>query len=115
MGIRVCGVFSSAVALAVIVAGLPAAFGQTTLVNETFDSYASDADMRAVWVPTSGNGAAAAAFSEDVNGILTSDAVLFPGIEGQALDHVGSLASSPGMVNQYGGIIDQANGFQPAF
>ena len=37
MGIRVCGVFSSAVALAVIVAGLPAAFGQTTLVNETFD------------------------------------------------------------------------------
>ena len=115
MGIRVCGVFSSAVALAVIVAGLPAAFGQTTLVNETFDSYASDADMRAVWVPTSGNGAAAAAANEDVNGILTSDAVLFPGIEGQALDHVGSLASNPGMVNQYGGIIDQANGFQPAF
>ena len=115
MGIRVYGVVSSTFGLAVIVAGLPAAFGQTTLVNETFDSYASDADMRAVWVPTSGNGAAAAAANEDVNGILTSDAVLFPGIEGQALDHVGSLASNPGMVNQYGGIIDQANGFQPAF
>ena len=37
MGIRVYGVVSSTFGLAVIVAGLPAAFGQTTLVNETFD------------------------------------------------------------------------------
>ena len=100
------------VALAAVLVG-PAAFGQV-VVNETFDSYATDAEMLAVWVPTLGNGSALADFSEEFNGILTNDDTLFPGVEGQALDHVGALVST-GMVNQYGGVIDQATGLEPAF
>ena len=113
MNVRLRGM--CAVAIGMAVSGANFASGQITIVNETFESYASDAEMRAVWVPTVGNGTAAAAFNEEVNGILSSDATLFPGIQGQALDHVGALAGTPGMVNQFGGVINQAGGLQPAF
>ncbi|MFM1902245.1 MAG: hypothetical protein RLZZ440_145, partial [Planctomycetota bacterium] len=106
---RLCG------AAVVVMAAFSSASGQTVLVNENFDGYASDTDMRAVWVPTVGNGTLPANFVDETSGILTNDATLFPGIEGQALDHIGSTASTPGMVNQYGGVIDQLGGFQPAF
>jgi autotransporter-associated beta strand protein len=106
---RLCG------AAVVIMAAFSSATGQTVLVNENFDGYASDTDMRAVWVPTVGNGSLPANFVDETSGILTNDATLFPGIEGQAVDHIGATASSPGMVNQYGGVIDQFNGLQPAF
>ena len=109
------GFFSVAVAAAISAAGIPTAFGQVTIVSETFDGYSSDAEMRTVWVPTVGNGTAVANFVDDASSILTTDDVLFPGIQGQALDHIGAIASSPGMVNQYGGVIDQLNGLQPGF
>lgn len=104
-----------AAAAIVCFAGWTSASGQIVLVTETFDNYTSDVEMRATWVPTVGNGTLPSTFVDATSGILTNDATLFPGIEGQALDHVGSTASTPGMVNQYGGVIDQFNGLQPAF
>ncbi len=105
----------AAAAAVVCLAGWTSASGQLVLVNETFDTYTSDVEMRATWVPTVGNGTLPSTFFDETSGILTNDAVLFPGIQGQALDHVGSSNSTPGMVNQFGGVIDQFNGLQPAF
>ncbi|QDU90030.1 hypothetical protein Pla175_34290 [Pirellulimonas nuda] len=65
----------------------PAA-ADTTLVSETFDGFADNTALYSVWEPRNGTGTAAPANSDD--GILTSDSSLFPGIEGNAVDHVGN-------------------------
>lgn len=98
--------------------GAPA-WADTTIVSDNFESYADTAAFQAAWVPTIGNGTAAANAADVLGGILTSDPLSnpanFPGVEGVAVDHVGATASSPGMVNQYGGIINQPLGQNPAF
>jgi hypothetical protein len=77
-----------------VAAGLvPHAFGDVTVVDEKFDSYADDAALISVWVPRIGSGVDPAPTTDA--GILTTDATLFPGIQGKAVDHVG------GAINQY--------------
>jgi len=87
---------------------------QTIIVNETFDQYADDAALLAQWVPTTGGGTEAIAPGTGTyfNGVLTNDDILFPGIQGKAVDY---LPTSGGSVMQYGGVIDQLNGLNPAF
>jgi hypothetical protein len=69
------------------------AFGDTVIVDENFDQYAGDAELIAVWVPRDGSGNNPAAVTDA--GILTTDDTLFPGVQGKAVDHIGSA------VNQY--------------
>lgn len=80
-----------------------AALADTVIVNETFDGYADDNAFRAVWVPRAGNGGEISQLQPLDSGILTVDATTFPGIQGQAIDHLGALVTSPSstMVNQY--------------
>lgn len=82
----------------------------TDIVVENFDSYADTAAMLAVWGETIGNGTAAANPADQNSGILTEDTATFPLLQGKALDHIGATASTPGMVNQWGGVINQQNG-----
>jgi hypothetical protein len=88
-------------ALLVVSLTVSALYGDTTIVNEAFDGYADDSAFQAVWVPTVGNGSAPANPADVTSGILTTDAGLFPGIQGKAVDHIGATSSVPGMVNQY--------------
>ena len=100
-----------------LVAGLFAApaLADTTIVNENFDGYADDAAFQSVWGPTTGLGTAAALPADVSSGILTTDATTFPNIQGKAVDHIGASASTPGMVNQFGGVIDQTTAVEPDF
>ena len=79
----------------------------TVIVDENFNSYATDGDFLNAWGATIGNGTAAAPTLDA--GIITTNATTFPGIQGTAIDHIG------GAVNQYGGIINQPLGDDPAF
>lgn len=90
-------------------------WADTVIVNETFDNYADDAAFTAAWVPTIGNGSAPANAGDATSAILTTDTTTFPGLLGKAADHIGATASSPGMVNQWGGVINQGNGQNPVF
>jgi hypothetical protein len=90
-------------------------WADTVVVNETFDSYANDDAFRAAWVPTVGNGSLAANAGDVTSGIVTTDTTLFPGLQGKGIDHIGATASTPGMVNQWGGVINQGNGQNPVF
>lgn len=54
-------------------------YANTTLVDDDFESYATDNDLYSLWVPPNGND----------DGILTSDDTLFPEIQGQGVDHLG--------------------------
>jgi hypothetical protein len=85
------------------------------IVVDDFESYANSADFQAAWGETTGLGTATALPGDHNSGILTDNAVLFPGIQGKAVDHIGSVASTPGMVNQWGGPIDQTSGVNPKF
>jgi hypothetical protein len=77
---------------------------QTVVVQDNFDQYANDAAFQAAWVPTVGNGNELAIAGDVNSAILTTDNDLFPGIQGKAVDHIGATASTPGMVNQFGGL-----------
>lgn len=66
---------------------IASAQADTTIVDDNFDSYANDAALYAVWEPRNGGGGGAPAMPDD--GILSSDDVLFPGIQGNAVDHIG--------------------------
>ena len=88
-------------------------FADTVIVNENFDSYADDAAWQAVWGETTGLGTAPALASDHNSGIIVTDTV--PDIQGKAIDHLGALAGAPGMVNQFGGVIDQTSGQNPDF
>lgn len=105
-------VTAAAITLALI-PGIAAA--DTTIVDDNFDGYASNADFLNVWGETIGNGSAPAGAGDADSGVITSDATIFPGIQGQAVDHLGAASSFPGMVNQYGGVINQGAGMNPAF
>jgi len=73
------------------------ALADTTIVDDNFDSYASDAALYAAWEPRNGSGSAAPNNPDD--GILTSeilDPERYPGVQGQAVDHVGSADGFPG-------------------
>jgi MYXO-CTERM domain-containing protein len=102
---------------ALLVTAAPA-FADTTIVDENFDGYADSAAFQAVWVPTIGNGTAAANAADVSAGLLSNDPLVtfvYPDIQGLAVDHIGSTASAPGMVNQFGGIVNQDLGEQPDF
>lgn len=103
-----CFSFLSAVLIAPVIA-------DTDVVVDDFESYADDAAFQAAWGPTTGLGTAAALPADVTSGILTTDSVVFPGIAGKAIDHIGASASTPGMVNQWGGIIDQTTNVNPVF
>ena len=75
--------------LFVVAIGAPAA-ADTTIVDENFDSYADDSEFWAVWPSSNGSN----------DGILSTDSGLYPGIQGQAVDHIG------GSVNEYIGPLD---------
>ena len=96
-----------------------AASAQTVIVQDNFDQYADTAAFLQQWVPTTGLGTADALPADLQAGILTSDPLSnvanFPGVEGVAVDHIGATATTPGMVNQWGGVIDQTSGKNPAF
>lgn len=66
---------------------LPIAQADTTIVDDDFESYNDDTALQAVWQPRIGSGAAPPFNLDD--GILTTDDTLFPGIEGQGVDHLG--------------------------
>lgn len=66
---------------------LPIAQADTTIVDDDFESYNNDTELQAVWQPRIGSGSAPPFNLDD--GILTSDDTLFPGIEGQGVDHLG--------------------------
>jgi hypothetical protein len=111
-----------ALALALALTLMAPASADTTIVNENFESYADQTALKATWVPTIGNGSAAAGAADVDDGYLIApssvpvvDPANYPGIQGQAVDHIGATASSPGEVNQYGGIINQPLGNNPAF
>ena len=91
-----------------------AASAQTVIVQDNFDQYADTAAFLQQWVPTTGLGTADALPADLQAGILTSDPLSnvanFPGVEGVAVDHIGATATTPGMVNQWGGVIDQTSG-----
>jgi hypothetical protein len=91
---------------AALLAATPA-IADTVIVEDNFDSYATDADFLNVWGPTIGNGSAVAPTLD--GGIITTNTTTFPGLQGKAIDHVG------GSVNQYGGVINQPAGEAPAF
>lgn len=91
------------------------AMAETVIVNETFDGYADDAAFQAAWTPTIGNGTALANPADVNSGILTTDTIAFPGLQGKGVDHIGATASTPGMVNQWGGVVNQLNGENEAF
>lgn len=76
---------------------------QTVIVDENFDSYANDDEFLAVWQPTVGNGNTVLdpAEIDYLSAILTNDSATYPGLQGQAADHIGATSSNPGMVNQY--------------
>ena len=103
--------FSLAAAMAVLTVAT-AAWADTTIVDDNFDGYTDTADFQNTWVPTQGNGGAPADAANLDAGILTSDPFsdpnLFPGLQGQAVDHIGALAGTF-MVNQYGGVISESN------
>lgn len=92
-------------------------FADTVIVNENFDSYADDAAFLAVWGATTGLGTAAALPADTSSGVLVPG--LFgsgpAGLQGKGVDHLGASASTPGMVNQYGGVIDQTSAQNPDF
>jgi hypothetical protein len=98
----------------------------TTIVSDNFDGYADTNAFLQTWAPVGGNGTFAIDPSDTANyqaGILTSDPLSnpanFPGVQGQAVDHIGSAASptatTPGEDNQYGGPINQSLGQNPLF
>lgn len=81
----------------------------TVIVDDNFESYADQAAFKATWMPTVGNGGALANAADEDAGYLVgcptcapiTDPVNYPGIQGQAVDHIGATASTPGQVNQY--------------
>ena len=91
------------------------------IVQDNFDQYANTAAFLQQWVPTIGNGSALLPESDPsyLAGVLTSDPFSnpanFPGVQGQAVDHVGSLPTPSTMVNQRGGAINQGAAMNPAF
>ncbi len=97
--------FGFALSLAVLAA--TPAIADTVIVEDNFDSYATDAEFLAVWGATNGTGTAVAAALD--GGIITTNPTTFPGIQGTAIDHIG------GSVNQYGGVINQVAGQAPSF
>jgi hypothetical protein len=80
-------------ALLVVGALAPIVCGETVIVDENFDGYVDNAALIARWVPRDGSGNNPAAVTDA--GILTTDGTAFPGIQGQAVDHIGSA------INQY--------------
>ncbi|MBX3426106.1 MAG: PEP-CTERM sorting domain-containing protein [Pirellulales bacterium] len=102
----------AALAAVIALAGQAAA---QIIVDENFDGYADNDAFRAVWVPTVGNGTAAADPANNDAGVL-DDGTLNPGVvtSGKVVDHIGVFAGGT-MVNQYGGVINQGLGLNPAF
>ncbi len=89
------------------------ATAQTIIVNEDFNGYADQDAFKQTWVPTAGNGNAVNADPGDNDaGYLIgcptcspiTDPANYPGIQGQAIDHIGALATANPMVNQFGGL-----------
>lgn len=76
---------------------------ETILVDDGFEGYPDTAAFLNVWVPSTGSGGGPANPEDHEAGILSSDASRYPGIQGNAVDHVGAMTSNPGMVNQFGG------------
>jgi hypothetical protein len=109
MASRITAAFACALLLAAPVAA------QTIIVQDNFDSYPSDTEFLAQWVPTTGLGTAPAEGADLNSAIITADDTTFPGIQGKAVDHIGATASTPGMVNQWGGVIDQTSAQNPDF
>lgn len=101
--------------------GSSAAAQSQVIVQDNFDQYADTAAFLQKWVPTTGLGTAALDVSDGnyLAGVLTTDPFSnpanFPGVQGQAVDHVGATASTPGQVNQWGGVIDQTSAQEPDF
>ena len=104
---KLCTGFAAGLIMASLLA--PTAWGQTVIVNDGFESYADQAAFKATWVPTVGNGSAAANPADVDSGYLIgcascapiTDPANYPGIQGQAADHIGATASIPGQVNQW--------------
>ena len=112
--------YGLALTMALMLAGTAAA-QSTVIVQDNFDQYANTGEFLQQWVPTTGLGTAAIDPGDTLNytaGVLTSDPITspanFPGVQGLAVDHVGAAATTPGMVNQWGGVIDHL-GNDPAF
>jgi hypothetical protein len=68
---------------------------QITIYEDDFESYPSDFDLYLTWEPATGGGVVPPAPEVADAGILTSDEEMFPGIEGEAVAHVG------GAINQW--------------
>jgi hypothetical protein len=85
-------------------------YGQTVIVDDRFESYANQTAFKAVWSPVAGNGNDPLPDPLDENdGYLigcpscssVTDPLHYPGIEGQAVDHIGAFNSARTMVNQW--------------
>ena len=74
-------------ALLIATSVFASANADTVIVDDNFESYANDGALEAVWQPRIGSGAVPPLFPGD--GILTTDDTLFPGIDGQGVDHLG--------------------------
>jgi hypothetical protein len=116
-----------AVSLALVAFTTVTAHGQTTIINETFDSYADQESYRAVWVPTNSSGTALQEDPAEIDRsrIIDNDTIP-PGtnitdIQGRAAAHLGAIASPAtpgppfGMNNQWGGPVNQVTGNTPDF
>jgi hypothetical protein len=66
-----------------------------TVVEDDFNVYSDDFDLWLKWEPATGGGVVPPPLEVQDAGILTTDAAMFPGIEGKAVAHVG------GAVNQW--------------
>ena len=96
-------IFLTTLLLALTASSVQAAM---TIVDDDFESYADDNALYMEWEPRNGIGDGPPTFLTD--GILTSDDTLFPGLEGQGVDHVG------GSVMQHTGLTPDAPIFPSA-
>jgi hypothetical protein len=105
--------FGLALTMTLLLVGSAAAQTQV-IVNENFDSYADTIAFQAAWGPSNGLGTVALGSGDPnyLGGVTTNDplyASAIPDVQGNAVDHVGS------MVNQWGGAFDPVLGQTPDF
>ncbi len=74
--------------LSLVALTVSAAQAQFSNIGDDFESYGTDNDLYSVWEPRDGPGNGAPVLGDD--GALTTDAELYPRIQGQGVDHFGS-------------------------
>jgi hypothetical protein len=75
-----------------VLAGVPSAYCDTTIVNDNFESYADQAAMLAAWPSTAAG---------NVTTALVTDAVNYPNIQGHAAEFDGSVGFGASTANRW--------------